>query len=517
MTRKSYSRFHRAILAVLLLAGLFALSLPAGEREADDAFRKALPRDADLVAFLKEMPKGGELHTHLAGAVYAEFWLKAALKAGLYYDPATRLFVDGPGENRVPAERLRTDRKLLSQWLNRVSTRGLSVEGMTGHDHFFEAFSYASPAVRAAYPVEDMLVEVIRRAQVQNVSYLEVMAPVVAADEDAARFRLPAPLPEDPSDAELEAAFRAVQPELDRYVAAVKRCLDARDEALARRLGTPSPTGTAAPFGLRYITALYRQSPPDELFAPLAFALAAVRADPRVVGVNLLSAEDQPNSDQYFRAHMRVLDFLWKRLGRPAVTLHAGELTLDIAPLESMLDRIRTSIEAGHARRIGHGVSVMWERDLPGLLKQMRDEGICVEICLTSNRVILGVAGKAHPFRLYREAGVPLCLNTDDEGVSRTNLTLEFFHAVREQEATYPELKDLARNSLEYSFLPGESLYLERDPARLAPGFEGVRSAGWQPTPALRERMGGSPRLEALVELERAFVRFEARFPAKPE
>jgi adenosine deaminase len=82
-----------------------------------------------------------------------------------------------------------------------------------------------------------------------------------------------------------------------------------------------------------------------------------------------------------------------------------------------------------------------------------------VEICLTSNDEILGVRGNQHPFKEYLRAGVPMTLATDDEGVSRSDMTQEFVRAVETYGLTYAQLKTLARNSLEYSFLPGASLW----------------------------------------------------------
>jgi adenosine deaminase len=86
-----------------------------------------------------------------------------------------------------------------------------------------------------------------------------------------------------------------------------------------------------------------------------------------------------------------------------------------------------------------------------------------------------------HPFRLYRKAGVPMVLNTDDEGVLRSNLTVEYLKAARWFGLGYADLKELAYNSLEYSVLPGESLYEGRDyrrPKEKAP--EGSRKAEMQ-------------------------------------
>jgi len=82
-----------------------------------------------------------------------------------------------------------------------------------------------------------------------------------------------------------------------------------------------------------------------------------------------------------------------------------------------------------------------------------------VEISLTSNDVILGVSGKDHPFLLYRMFGVPVALSSDDEGVSRIDLTHEYVRAVQTYDLHYADLKRMVRTSLEHSFLPGDSLW----------------------------------------------------------
>jgi adenosine deaminase len=174
-----------------------------------------------------------------------------------------------------------------------------------------------------------------------------------------------------------------------------------------------------------------------------------------------------------------------------------------------MEDRIRRSIDDGHARRIGHGTSVAWERDLPGLLAQMRDDGVLVEIALTSADDILDMSDTRHPFALYRAAGVPMCLSTDDEGVSRSNLTMEYVKAVRDYDLDYEAVRDLSRNCLEYSFAAGESLYVQHDYRRVRDEFGGIHQRGWQADPAQRSLMNANPRLALQVRLEVAFAAFE--------
>jgi len=141
---------------------------------------------------------------------------------------------------------------------------------------------------------------------------------------------------------------------------------------------------------------------------------------------------------------------------------------------------IRDSIHAGEVR-IGHGVDVMYEDDPTALLKEMAQKKIAVEICLTSNDLILGVRSKQHPFPLYMKYGVPVVIATDDEGVSRSDMTREYQRAVEGYGLTYMQLKQIVGNSIQYSFAPTDE------------------------------------KSKLLAELTRRFTAFEARIAAQPK
>ena len=134
------------------------------------------------------------------------------------------------------------------------------------------------------------------------------------------------------------------------------------------------------------------------------------------------------------------------------ITLHAGELTDGLVPPETLRFHIRESVRIAHASRIGHGVDVMHEDEALALLREMAARQVLVEIALTSNDAILGVRGKQHPLRTYLKYGVPVALVTDDAGVARSSLTLEFRKAVEEQGLDYLTLKRMVRNSIEFTF-----------------------------------------------------------------
>jgi adenosine deaminase len=130
-----------------------------------------------------------------------------------------------------------------------------------------------------------------------------------------------------------------------------------------------------------------------------------------------------------YTRQMKIIRFLAKDV---PVALHAGELWLGLVPPSDLSFHIRQAIEIADAQRIGHGVSLAFERDAEGLLAEMRARPVVVEISLTSNDLILGVRGKEHPLPAYLAAGVPVVLSTDDAGLSRIDLTNEYFRAARD-------------------------------------------------------------------------------------
>jgi len=105
------------------------------------------------------------------------------------------------------------------------------------------------------------------------------------------------------------------------------------------------------------------------------------------------------------------------------------------------------------ADRIGHGVSIRNEHDSKQLLQTMARRGILAEQCLTSNEQILGVSRKQSSFPVYLRWGVPIALCTDDEGVSRTDLSEQYAKATRWYDLDYADLKQISLDSLKYGFI----------------------------------------------------------------
>ena len=102
---------------------------------------------------------------------------------------------------------------------------------------------------------------------------------------------------------------------------------------------------------------------------------------------------------------------------------------------------------------------------------------------------------------------MPAALASDDEGVSRVDLTHEYVRAMDSYRLGYRELKQLSRNSLTYSFLPGESFWRRpssSDPIAVCAGQTS------QPSPECQSFLGTSEKARLQWQLERAFDAFEA-------
>jgi adenosine deaminase len=182
-------------------------------------------------------------------------------------------------------------------------------------------------------------------------------------------------------------------------------------------------------------------------------------------------------------------------------------------PPEGLRFHIRQAVELGHAERIGHGVDVMYEDDATGLLKEMARKHVMVEINLSSNEGILGVKGAGHPFPLYRAAHVPVALSTDDEGVSRIEITGEHVRAALDYHLSYQDLKQLARTGMEHNFLPGASLWAAPDAFTTPVAACKAQVLGAdKPAAGCKTFLDGSEKAAAQWELERRFRAFEAKF-----
>ena len=512
----------RRLLALASLLGLgLVLGLPAPLSAAGAGGTRAEQRTARhldsvrgqpplLLAFLRSMPKGGDLHSHLSGAVYAESMIGWAAADGLCVERATGRLLPGPcdpcdKEAKSPAVACALgDAALYGAVVDSWSMRNFRPERESGHDRFFATFGRFDAALERR--AGDAFAEAAARAAADRLQYLELMRTAdgrqaaelgrkTGWDDDLGRMR-----------------ERLLAGGLPQIVAATRTRLDG-DEARMRELlacGTPRAAAGCA-VAVRQIYQVLRGLPRESVFAQLLLGFELARADARFVGLNLVMPEDGPTAMRDFALHMEMIHFLRPLYAEAHVTLHAGELAPGLVPPEGLRSHIRGSVERGHAERIGHGVDVMNEEDPFGLLRLMAERRVLVEICLTSNDVILGVRGEDHPLPVYMRHGVPVTIATDDQGVSRSDMTQEYLRAVRTYGLSWPDLKGMARRSLEHAFLPGPSLW--RDARKFVPvaacAGERPGAAAASATPGCALFLRGSERARQQWELERRLAELE--------
>ena len=499
--------------------GAPAACAAAWERNAAARLAAITGDPAALRAFLHDVPKGGDLHNHLSGAVYAETYLEWGRADGHCINTTTfaavaRTQCATAGNAPAPSSGM-----LFDQVLRAWSMLDFMPGAESGHDHFFATFGKFGSI--AGLHRDDSIADVATRAADENVVYVETMfnlgtnVGTLAASLFSGTVTAES-LPDFYTRLLADPTFAA---QLDRDVTAVTGAATRYRQALdCDGLSTPP----ACDVKVRFTAQVSRTGSNDQIFGQLVSAFEMASRTPQLVAVNLSSPEDDAASLRNYELHMAMLDFLYARYRMTSrsplhVTLHAGEIVPRFLPSGFATHNtfhIRRAVEVGHAERIGHGLDVLSETDPAGLMTAMRDRGVLVEVCLSSNDQILEVRGSDHPLARYLAAGVPVALATDDQGVSRSSLAGEYERGVRDQRLDYAQLKAMARASLEHAFLPGASLWASlpmRQPVAACAAPE-TPVPGDAPSAACSTFLTASERARAQWELERRFLAFERTF-----
>ncbi len=508
----------------------------ASPQRVESALRAARSNTGTLRDFLVRMPKGADLHIHLSGEVYAEHFLAVAAAHGLCYDPV-RAKLTAPGQppacapGEISAAELPSKQALYDQAIDAFSMRNfVPTAQQSGHDHFFATFEKFGAAGKLDRG--EWLDELSTRASDQNEQYLEIMETLDdghGADlGEKIGATLGHPLADSPGPAEF-ARFRdaLLANGLREGIPAARAMLDQAYDRRAQLEHCPTastaPAVTNAPASpcavqIRFLFQVLRGLPREEVFAQtlLAFELAAAdlaTSNPRVLGLNYVMPEDGFTSMHDYALQMRWLGWFHNLYPQVHISLHAGELAPGLVPPTGLSDHVRLAVETAHAERIGHAVDTLWETNGPQLVREMAARHIMVEINLTSNDVILNVKGANHPFPVFRANRVPVALSTDDEGVSRIDLTHEYIRAVQEYGLTYADLKQIVRTSLEHDFLPGPSLWAQADVfTRAVPACSADTLGTMKPSAKCAAFLATSPHARQQWELESRFRAFEASF-----
>lgn len=444
------------------------------QRHYQQLISGSTPNLVGLTLFTTLMPKGGDLHHHYSGSIYAEYyldWVQAQHYCIYDRDNPTlqiqkfRIEVNPQGlgdEARaqcLEAEQIRQNdhlyRALLSTWSDKDYPW---YAAKPSDQQFFNTFGYFGPVSDDQYGRGLQLLK--QQARDEHLGYLETMLKSSPKVEIPALTQLLDNPLTQPIEQVLEQAYQ--------YVATDAATAQALEHYL-EQVATAASGIEDEHFTVRFQSYVSRNSSPARVFGSLYTAFAAAARSPWVVGINMVGPENGPVALRDYHLHMQMLAFFRQRFPDVPLALHAGELTLGMVPPEHLRFHIREAVEIAGARRIGHGVDIAHESEALSLLRRMKQQPTAVEINLTSNAFILGVQGEAHPIQLYRQHGVPIVIATDDAGVSRSSLSQEYLLYTSRYKPTYPQLKETVYNSIRYSFLSDADKVRER--ARLDRGF----------------------------------------------
>ena len=429
----------------------------------NDYFEKIRNNEAQLTAFFSQMPKGGDLHHHFSGSIYAEPMLKYAIAQDFYLNvetmdvrkekPATgnwQLFSSLQSDGTLSTYK----QKIMQKW----SVKDYNYVDYPSNKLFFESFMKFEPAIKGNFG--QGLLELKNRAISENVSYIETQLstiPTSMITDDLklfnARLRKLALVKDE----------KAITTSLDTlFNSLIKK----NAESYAKDFNTNFVAKLHndlkiddKQFTMRYQNFVLRFMEPVDLFKNLVIAFISANDSPLMAGVNIVSPEDGETAMNDYWLHMLMFKYCHDRYPNVKYAMHAGELTLGLVLPEDLTWHIGAAVYTAGANRIGHGVDLAYEKDSYNLLRYMEKNSIPIEINLVSNEFILKVKENRHPFSLYKEFGVPIVISTDDAGILRTNMTEQYvLLAKRYKDVSYSDIKQFVYNSINYSFIKEDAV-----------------------------------------------------------
>ena len=225
-----------------------------------------------LLAFLREMPKGGDLHNHLTGSVYAESYMQWASEQGDCVCPKTLSFSAPPcNAPAVPVANAFADTELYATIIDAISMRNWQYSGQSGHDHFFAVFGKYAQATNGT--TDKALAETAARAASQHEVYqelmltptgkdLETLAQSIAWDDDFSRLQQ-----------------KLLDGGLPRILATASQQLSAAEASRDKLLQCGTPTADpGCQVVQRYIAQVSRGKSKQIVFAEILYRLSSGRS-----------------------------------------------------------------------------------------------------------------------------------------------------------------------------------------------------------------------------------------------
>lgn len=457
-----------------------------------------------LLLFLQQMPKGGILHSHLSGAVFAEDLVSLGAAENYCLNPNTQTAYLNPNcQPKLQFKSILHESNNYNSVLDAWSLRDFDFNAHTGEQHFFAVFGKFGAVTEENRG--QILADVVRQAYQQKIIYLELMTN--PDNFSAAAYAKKLIFSEDFARMQQELLRRGIKQLADKTSAEYQQMLAKKNQLLRCDSEKPDP---ACFIKVDFIYQIMRNQEPSAFFAQSLEAFMVAQQNPNVVGVTMVQDEAGLLSLTNYTLEMQIIGYLHHEFPSVHINLHAGELNPNEVTPADLSNHIQQAINIAGSQRIGHGVDIAYENDAEQLLKEMALKKILVEINLSSNAEILGIKGKQHPLPLYLKYGVPVALSTDDGGVLRTDISREFQRAVLTYHLSYPTIKQFVRNSLTYSFMPGMSLWQNAQAAKPVIPCAKDELGSSSPSQACQHFLAANVKAKMQWRLESEFNHFEA-------
>ena len=322
------------ITGVLITLMLVNGRVHAGDQMVSEHFAEITTKTPELYAFLRAMPKGGDLHSHMVGSAYSEEYIEWGIKEKMCVELATKRITNPPCDVRAGKPLLKHAVKNLATYASLVdalSTRNYHLRDVSGATQFFGSFAGFDAVTETENGPAYGLASAVKRAADQNILYLELMfsegmraarklGKTIKWDNNLIRLRQQLM---DSGVRELAKKTRSVYDAMEKTARTILNCS-------SKKILLQSNDFCGVQ--VRYIASLKRIVPKEQLFAELVHAFELVKTDPRIVGINLVGPEDAPITLRNYRQQMELIGSLKKIMPGVSVTLHAGELKLGMVP-----------------------------------------------------------------------------------------------------------------------------------------------------------------------------------------
>ena len=409
---------------------LLLQATPAAADWFDDL--KATGNEENLYRTLYYMPKGGDLHNHLSGSSYSEWWYELALaqkERGYQYYTKVRIenCVDyGSNEYGGLAYFLMFRNIAANQYENLNDCHKSEYKAL--EDLNEKEKSGWLESIRLDKPYEG-------REEFFGTHWQRLFAltnnPWIQAELMYRNMK--AFGDEGVTYLELQVAVRGFR-NADGSILTPEQMAD----ILRQRLQQKDALDTGVT--VRFQISLLRFLPNAEDRLREIYKFVHENSD-LFVAVNMVGREDDDKGHP--ARFLETMRDLRRQYSGVNLSIHAGEV-------DEPNNHVRDTLLLG-ADRIGHGLNLITDDDT---MRLMRHGPYLVEISLISNLLLKYVDDYSqHPFPEYLRTGIPVALATDDRGMWDSTMTDEFYVAVTEFNLSWAEVKQLSRNSLQYAFV----------------------------------------------------------------